>query len=68
MGRSAAEHARILSEFDRLITEAEQLIRDAEHWNGLPHNQRHTPLDVEADRVMLSHLRRKRAEFATEAA
>lgn len=53
----------LLSRFDSIIRELEQLIRDAEYWNGLPHNQRHTPLDVEADRVLLARVRADRARF-----
>ena len=53
----------ILARYDRVIGELEQIVRDAEHWNGLPHNQCHTPLDVEADRVLLAKARRDRAAF-----
>lgn len=56
----------LLARYDRLIAEVEQLIRDAEYWNGLPHNLRHTPLDVEGDRLLLARLRADRAAFARQ--
>lgn len=50
----------LLNRLDRIIAEIEQLIRDAEYWNGLPHNQQHAPIDVEADRVLLAEVRKRR--------
>lgn len=43
--------ARILRRAKHVFRECEQAIIDGEYWNGLPHNQCHTPVDLEGFRV-----------------
>lgn len=57
----------LLRRLDRIIGELEQMIRDAEHWNGLPHNRKHTPLDVEWERCRLAEPRKSRPSFVAAA-
>jgi len=54
---------RIARRMRKVIAELEQIIRDANYWNGLPHNQQYTPIDVEGDRVLLAKVKRSQAEF-----
>ena len=42
------------------------MIRDANYWNGLPHNQRHTPYDIEPDRLLLARVRSDLARFIAD--
>lgn len=54
---------RIVKRSRAVIAELEQIIRDANYWNGLQHNQMHTPLDVEGDRILLATMKRNLREF-----
>lgn len=42
---------RIVRRAKHVFRECEQAIIDGEYWNGLPHNQQHTPMDLEGFRV-----------------
>lgn len=53
----------IVVRLNRYIVKFEQIIIDANYWNGLEHNQIHTPIDVEESRLMVAKLKKDLADF-----